>query len=371
MPRRGSCFSQTIITSGLVSWSSSCCASFLVAHSVGFKLLLKEHALGLTERRAAWVVKWARETAAAKVIHVRAFEEALGRTVFATSALELLRPFLSPLYAFASSGPRDSVRPIPAYVAFFLRFLAGAVERERQSQCAATLVQEERAPRVDAQASDERTGVGGWLPAEGPDPSQSYWFSEEIRAQDFPWVFKRDGKAARVIATLEALAMLLAVRAFFPDAQRTQRTKLVVIPSYTDNRGNGALLDKLVSSKYPLSALLVDFGEQLRRSGVRPDVRWAPGEVNREADRLANGDSSGFNPAPRLRVLPPAGGWILLDEALVLGETAENEKRKFLAEAGSRRQVRGKMKEARGQASPEGPMVTVEIVPKMKRSHPR
>ena len=99
-----------------------------------------------------------------------------------------------------------------------------------------------------------------------------------------------------------------------------------------------------MSSKYPLSALLMEFGEQLRRSGVRPDVRWAPREANREADRLANGDSSGFNPALRLRVLPPVGGWILLDEALVLGETAENEKKKFLAEAGSRRQVRGKRK---------------------------
>ena len=133
---------------------------------------------------------------------------------------------------------------------------------------------------MDAQASDERTGVGGWLPAEGPDgrpdPSQSYWFSEEIRAEDFPRVFKRDGKAARVIATLEALAMLLAVRAFFPNAQGTQRTKLVVIPSNTDNRENGALLNKLMSSKYPLSALLMEFGEQLRRSGVRPDERWAP-----------------------------------------------------------------------------------------------
>ena len=70
--------------------------------------------------------------------------------------------------------------------------------------------------------------------------------------------------------------MLFAVRAFFLDAQRTKRTKLVVIPSYTHNRGNGALLNKLMSSKYPLSALLMEFGEQLRRSGVRPDVRWAP-----------------------------------------------------------------------------------------------
>ena len=63
----------------------------------GFELLLKEHALGLTERRAAWVVKWARETAAAKVIHVRSFEEALGKMVFATGAPELLRSFLAPL----------------------------------------------------------------------------------------------------------------------------------------------------------------------------------------------------------------------------------------------------------------------------------
>ena len=319
-----------------------------VTNWVGFELLLREHALGLTERRAAWVVKWARETAAAKVIHLRAFEEALGRIVFATGALELLRPFLAPLYAFSTSAPRDSVRPVPAYVAFFLRFLAGAVERERHSKCAATLVQEERAPRVDAQASDDRTGVGGWLPAEGvdgrPDPSCSLWFSEEIKEEEFPWVFRREGKASRVIATLEALAMLLAVRAFFPNTQAAERTKLVVIPSYTDNRGNGALLNKLMSSKYPLSALLMEFSEQLRHSGVRPDVRWAPREANREADRLANGDTTGFDPALRLRVLPPVDGWFILDEALVLGETAESEKRKYQAEAGSRQQVKGKRK---------------------------
>ena len=100
-----------------------------VTNWVGFELLLREHALGLTERRAAWVVKWARETASAAVVHVRAFEEALGRIVFATSALELLRPFLSPLYAFATSGPRDSVRPVPGYVSFFLRFIAKSVEQ--------------------------------------------------------------------------------------------------------------------------------------------------------------------------------------------------------------------------------------------------
>ena len=82
--------------------------------------------------------------------------------------------------------------------------------------------------------------------------------------------------------------------------QGAQRTKLAVIPSYTDNRENGSHLNKLLSSKYPLSALLMEFCEQLRHSGVRPDVTWAPREANREADRLANGDTTGFDPSLRL-----------------------------------------------------------------------
>ena len=82
--------------------------------------------------------------------------------------------------------------------------------------------------------------------------------------------------------------------------------------------GNGSLLKLLISSKYLLSALLMEFGEQLRHSGVRPDVRWAPREANREAHRLANGDTTGFDPSLRLRVLPPVGGWFTLDDALLV-----------------------------------------------------
>ena len=62
------------------------------------------------------------------------------------------------------------------------------------------------APRVDAQASDERTGVGGWCPVLDesgvPAPFKSRWFSMEIDRKNFPWVFSRDGRSSRVIATL-------------------------------------------------------------------------------------------------------------------------------------------------------------------------
>ena len=143
------------------------------------------------------------------------------------------------------------------------------------------------APRVDAQASDDRTGVGGWLPVLGPDgrpdPQSSPWFSEEITEHEFPWVFAKDGKSSRVIATLEALA-LLALRAFYPSLPSGARTKIVLVPSVTDNRGNGSLLNKLMTSRYPLSALLMEFSEQLRHTGVRPEVDGLPRETNAEAD---------------------------------------------------------------------------------------
>ena len=66
MPPRGSCNSRTTTMSKLVvrislgcplSWNKT--NGGTVTNWVGFELLLKEHALGLAERRAAWVVKWA------------------------------------------------------------------------------------------------------------------------------------------------------------------------------------------------------------------------------------------------------------------------------------------------------------------------
>ena len=134
-----------------LSWSKT--SGGLITNWVGFELLLKEHALGLSERRAAWFVSWDRKTANSKVVQIRYFEEALGRAVFVASALELIRPCLSPLYAFSCSGSREGARPLPPYVSFFLRFLASSVERNRHTSCAAEAREESIAPRVDAQAS--------------------------------------------------------------------------------------------------------------------------------------------------------------------------------------------------------------------------
>ena len=59
------------------------------------------------------------------------------------------------------------------------------------------------------------------------------------------------------------------------------------MPTITDNRGNGALLNKLMSTKFPASAVLMELASYMRRMSLRTVVEWAPREGNKEADKLA------------------------------------------------------------------------------------
>ena len=183
---------------------------------VGFELLHQSRHLGVSQRRAEWFVKWARELAAAETVHMSRFEEGLGRIMYVVGALELERPFLGPLYRFMSLHPRISVRKVRGYVRFFLRYLADQVAETRHYYCAVELHASTLAPRVDAQANSIRTGIGGWFPAvnsEGKiDPSISRWFSLEIRQEEWPWVYAKRQTPALVIVTLEALAVLVALK---------------------------------------------------------------------------------------------------------------------------------------------------------------
>ena len=143
-------------------------------------------------------------------MNISRFEEGLGRVMYVAGALEYERPFLAPLYRFMTIHPRGSTRRLPPYVALFLRYLSQQVSASRHSQCAVVLLPETTGPRVDAQASPSRTGIGGWLPRVSPDgvPDKwnSPWFSHELTSEEWPWVFAKSGKPALFISTLEGLA---------------------------------------------------------------------------------------------------------------------------------------------------------------------
>ena len=89
-------------------------AFFILCAVAGVPLSWSKTAGG--ERLADWFTKWTSEVAASRTVHMRSFEEGLGRVRFVAGALEYERPFLCPLHRFMSLHPRDSLQTVPAYV---------------------------------------------------------------------------------------------------------------------------------------------------------------------------------------------------------------------------------------------------------------
>ena len=144
----------------------------------------------------------------------------------------------------------------------------------------------------------------------------SSWFSLEITREDFPWVFEKGNRPSLIISTLEALALLVALKIKFAQEPDPNEMRVLVVPSITDNRGNGAVLNKLMSTRFPSSAVLMELASFMKHRGMRAIVEWAPRECNREADMLANGDTSLFDPERRIHVAAGTLVWNVLPEAL-------------------------------------------------------
>ena len=123
-------------------------------------------------------------------------------------------------------------------------------------------------------------GLGGWVPvtkSEGKlDPWLSPWFSYELIRTDWPWIFEKGDKPSLIISTLEALAVLISLKLFFGDEPKRERTKVQVVPTWTDNRGNGSALNKLMSTKFPSSAVVMELSWYPKRMSAKASVEWAP-----------------------------------------------------------------------------------------------
>ena len=125
------------------------------------------------------------------------------------------------------------------------------------------------------------TGIGGWRPVKDRngniDTRLSPRFSVEIRREDWPWINERDDKPALVISTLEASAILIASKLFYGSTS-ADRKRVTVAPTWTDNRGNGALLNKLMTTKFPGCALLMELASFMKRRSMKVVVDWTPRE---------------------------------------------------------------------------------------------
>ena len=292
---------------------------------VGYYLDVGRFEIGISESRAAWCVHWLEDKAREKAVRLGELREGLGRLQFVAGPLEHLRPFLGPLYAWASGGPRYAKPKLPIMILLILKFLAEELKRKRMSVSAGKVRQLGELFRLDAKAEGEEVAIGGWRCRGSKQTRDASWFSVRLNRRNAPWAFAR-GEAFRTIASLELRGVLVSVIVLWPEEEtNTEALGTVSLTCGTDNQGNSYLLDKLLTTKYPLGVVLMELAVQLslRNAILRAD--WIPRLQNEEADALTNSDFRHFRPEKRIEVDLDSIGFRILNDFFRVGDAYVGE----------------------------------------------
>ena len=291
--------------------------------------------LGLSPRRAEWMYNWVLKLAKEGTTTSKFFEQGLGRLGFAALALHWEKPFLGPLYSWsaATRNKRGQLR-LPAMLRAILLFLARRFKEGGQLQEAPPLKADEESEEemlffTDARATED----GAWIDGYKQDQSGKIlaWFSEEITADWAGWLkLRKDPK--RLIASLELLATLVAVKLWMPCNPKGSSAKCWV-RGKTDNLGNSYAVAKWMSTKFPLTVLVMELSESLRLGNCCLTLDWLRRDKNQLADDLPNMKFDSFDLNQRVLWKPFEQSWHVLSDFLVHANEFHEEMRKRKSEA--------------------------------------
>ena len=281
------------------------------------------YSVGLSEKRAGWLITWIHDALAAGKVGTRDFASAVGRLGFAVTALFYEKAFLGILYLWsgAISGASAPIVTIPWAVRFILSWISKRLSGPgRLQEVPSVPIPGGELFRSDAKAEGGLATVGGWECAGGTLPASARWFALSIEKSWAPWAFAKENDPGRVIATLELLGTLLCVM-YFGDAWKGKSSGIGCITGSTDNQGNSFATAKMMSSKWPLTVLLVELSEQLRSRQFELQLSWRQRDLNQEADDLTNGVFTAFTPCNRVPIDPLQIPWIVLNSVMADSES--------------------------------------------------
>lgn len=89
----------------------------------------------------------------------------------------------------------------------------------------------------------------------------------------------------------------------------------------TDNQGNSYLLDKLLTTKYPLGVVLMELAVQVGLRNATLRANWIPRLQNEEADALTNSEFHHFDLSKRIEVDLEKLGFVVMNDFFAVGDT--------------------------------------------------
>jgi hypothetical protein len=85
------------------------------------------------------------------------------------------------------------------------------------------------------------------------------------------------------------------------DAEGTRSSSTTCgITGSTDNKGNSYIVQKMLSTKFPVTPLVIELSEQLRCRDAEMHLKWIPRDLNQEADDLSNLKFDSFSESRRI-----------------------------------------------------------------------
>lgn len=287
-----------------ISWHK--CAGGLEADWLGYHLDYGRFRLGISEARAQWLIRWAKRIVTEKLVLVANLSQGLGRLGFAAGALEWVKPFLGPAYAWTAAAPLGAVLPVPAAIWLTLNWIVELLENGQRTVPAKGRPRSQgELFRTDTKGEADYVVLGGYMSKGVTDLKQTPWFSLRITEQEAPWLFEK-GHGSRTIGASELLATMVAVHLFCKDEETggLQHGSMTCsgISGVTDNIGNSYVIKKLMTTKIPLCAVLMQLTSILAAKGLWLDLRWTPREDNIYADALTNEDFTHFSADRRVEI---------------------------------------------------------------------
>ena len=314
---------------------------------VGITTDYATYSLGLSERRTEWLCGWIGDVLKKGVVSWREFAAGLGRLGFSALALPWERPFLGPLYSWSSAtmGTRKDLE-LPWAIAFILRWIQQRLkDGERMEQVALPWVNPTRTVKIwtDAKATDDQAWIGGWQD-EGEGTKGAEWFALEVTEDWMPWLKSRKGNPKRMIAALEMLATILAMKLWCSGGGQEYKFHA---QAFTDNLGNDFILRKGMSTKFPLTLLVMEASMMMRNFGFTASLNWINRDGNQGADDLTNFKFDSFDLERRVEVDTAKVEWFVLDKLTMESQVLYDEIRKRKEQ----RKLEGPLKKGRKKQS--------------------
>ena len=135
------------------------------------------------------------------------------------------------------------------------------------TKCATRALDAGEFVRLDAKAGGEEVAIGGWRTKEGTRTRDAPWFAVRLKRRNAPWAFAR-GEAFMTVASLELLGALVGLMVLCPSYPTGDAIGTATLSCGTDNQGNSFLLDKCLTTKYPLGVVLMEIACQATLKGA-------------------------------------------------------------------------------------------------------